>query len=80
MEASIEDAAFEAYMGIRYLRFDSMKHNVHRYFPRAHPSAVGTTSSSDGEPCLWYDGEEAVVRGDGEGTREDHQEVPGDDW
>jgi hypothetical protein len=37
MEASIEDAAFEACMGLRYLRFDSMKHDVHRYFPHAHP-------------------------------------------
>jgi hypothetical protein len=37
MEASIEDAAFEACMGLRYLRFDSMKHDVHRYLPRAHP-------------------------------------------
>jgi hypothetical protein len=37
MEASIEDAAFEACMGLRYLRFDSMKHDVHHYFPRAHP-------------------------------------------
>jgi hypothetical protein len=36
MEASIEDAAFEACMGLRYLRFDSMKHDVHHYFPRAH--------------------------------------------
>jgi hypothetical protein len=36
MEASIEYAAFEACMGLRYLRFDSMKHDVHRYFPRAH--------------------------------------------
>jgi hypothetical protein len=34
---SIKDAAFEACMGLRYLRFDSMKHDVHRYFPRAHP-------------------------------------------
>jgi hypothetical protein len=24
-------------MGLRYLRFDSMKHNIHRYLPRAHP-------------------------------------------
>jgi hypothetical protein len=38
MEASIEDAAFEACMGLRYLRFDSMKHDVHRYFPRVHPN------------------------------------------
>jgi hypothetical protein len=37
MEASIEDAAFEASMGLRYLHFDSMKHDVHRYFPHAHP-------------------------------------------
>jgi hypothetical protein len=37
MEASIEDAAFEACMDLRYLRFDSMKHYVHRYFPHAHP-------------------------------------------
>jgi hypothetical protein len=36
-EASIEDAAFEACTGLRYLRFDSMKHDVHCYFPRAHP-------------------------------------------
>jgi hypothetical protein len=37
MEASIEDVAFEACMGLRYLRFDSMKHDVHHYFPCAHP-------------------------------------------
>jgi hypothetical protein len=37
MEASIEDAAFEACMGLRYLRFDSMKHDVHCYFPHEHP-------------------------------------------
>jgi hypothetical protein len=37
MEASIEDDAFEACMGLRYLRFDSMKDDVHRYLPRAHP-------------------------------------------
>jgi hypothetical protein len=37
MEDSIEDAAFEACMGLRYLRFDSMKHDIHRYLPRAHP-------------------------------------------
>jgi hypothetical protein len=37
MEASIEDATFEACMGLRYLRFGSMKHDVYRYFPRAHP-------------------------------------------
>jgi hypothetical protein len=35
-EASIEDAACEACTGLRYLRFDSMKHDVHRYFPRTH--------------------------------------------
>jgi hypothetical protein len=34
-EDSIEDAAFEACMGLRYLRFDSIK--IHRYLPRAHP-------------------------------------------
>jgi hypothetical protein len=37
MEASIEDVAFEACMGLRYLRFDSMKHDAHCYFPHAHP-------------------------------------------
>jgi hypothetical protein len=37
MEASIEDVTFEACMGLRYLRFDSMKHDVHRYLPHAHP-------------------------------------------
>jgi hypothetical protein len=37
MEASIKDAAFEACMGLCYLRFDSLKHDVHRYFPLAHP-------------------------------------------
>jgi hypothetical protein len=37
MEASIEDAAFEACMDLRYLRFDSMKDDVHRYPPHAHP-------------------------------------------
>jgi hypothetical protein len=37
MEASIEDATFEACMGLCYLCFDSMKHDVHRYFPHAHP-------------------------------------------
>jgi hypothetical protein len=37
MEASIEDAAFEACLGLHYLRFDSMKDDVHRYLPRAHP-------------------------------------------
>jgi hypothetical protein len=36
MEASIEDAAFKACMGLHYLRFDSMKHDVYRYLPRAH--------------------------------------------
>jgi hypothetical protein len=37
MKASIEDTAFEACMGLRYLRFDNMKNDVHRYLPRAHP-------------------------------------------
>jgi hypothetical protein len=37
MEASIEDAAFEACMGLRHLHFDNMKDDVHRYLPRAHP-------------------------------------------
>jgi hypothetical protein len=37
MEANIEDVAFEACMGLRYLRFDSMKNDVHHYIPRAHP-------------------------------------------
>jgi hypothetical protein len=37
MEASIEDAAFEACMGLRYLHFDNMKNDIHRYLPRAHP-------------------------------------------
>jgi hypothetical protein len=37
MEASIEDATFEACMGLRYLRFDNMKNNVHHYLPHAHP-------------------------------------------
>jgi hypothetical protein len=41
---------------------------------------VGTTSSGDGEFCLWYDGEKAAVRGDGEGIGEDHQEVLSNDW
>jgi hypothetical protein len=36
-EDSIEDAAFEACMGLRYLRFDSIKNDVHCYLPRAHP-------------------------------------------
>jgi hypothetical protein len=57
MEASIEDAAFEACMGLRYLHFDNMKNDIHRYLPRAHPvldgpGAVGTNSSGDGELCL----------------------------
>jgi hypothetical protein len=37
MEASIEDAAFKACMGLRYLRFDNIKNDVHRYLPCAHP-------------------------------------------
>jgi hypothetical protein len=37
IEDSIEDAAFEACMGLRYLRFNLMKHDIHRFFPRAHP-------------------------------------------
>jgi hypothetical protein len=37
MEASVEDAAFEASMGLRYLCFDSMKNDIHCYLPRAHP-------------------------------------------
>jgi hypothetical protein len=37
MEASIEDAAFEACMGLRYLRFDNMKNDIHHYLPREHP-------------------------------------------
>jgi hypothetical protein len=37
IEDSIEDAAFEACMGLRHLRFNSMKHDIHRYFSRAHP-------------------------------------------
>jgi hypothetical protein len=41
MEASIEDAAFEACMGLRYLRFDSMKNDVHRYLPCAALSLDG---------------------------------------
>jgi hypothetical protein len=38
MEAGIEDAAFEACMGLRYLCFDSMKDDVHHYLPCAHPA------------------------------------------
>jgi hypothetical protein len=37
MEASIEDATFEACMGLRHLRFDNMKDDVHRYLSHAHP-------------------------------------------
>jgi hypothetical protein len=36
IEASIEDVAFKACMGLLYLRFDNMKNDIHRYHPRAH--------------------------------------------
>jgi hypothetical protein len=37
VEASIEDAAFEACMGLRHLHFDNMTGDFHRYLPRTHP-------------------------------------------
>jgi hypothetical protein len=37
IEDGIKDAAFEACMGLRYLCFNLIKHDIHRFFPRAHP-------------------------------------------
>jgi hypothetical protein len=37
MEASLDDAAFEAYLGLHSQRFNAMHNDVHRYLPHAHP-------------------------------------------
>ena len=36
MEDSIEDAAYEACMGLRVRRFDDMKEDKYRFLPRQH--------------------------------------------
>jgi hypothetical protein len=37
MEASLDDAAYEAYLGLRSQCFNAMHNDVHRYLPRVHP-------------------------------------------
>ena len=37
MEGSIEDAAYEACMGLRVRRFDDMKEDQYRFLPCQHP-------------------------------------------
>jgi hypothetical protein len=38
MEASMEDVAFEACLGLRELRFGDMRWDNHCYLPRGHPT------------------------------------------
>jgi hypothetical protein len=37
MEASLDDAAFEVYLGLRNQRFNAMRNDVHHYLPHGHP-------------------------------------------